>query len=205
MFFVDKKGFTLVELLVVLSIIGVLSTSVFAAVRESIHVAQASYELQIGNAVLKAFELKALDDNIFNWWHEDDFPPSIGWGSYIEDIIEDDVISEFLPIIPNENDYGGNGTDLPYAYDNDGDTFSDPGDCFSISNQGRSFRGVNFVYNPGVNSSSRKWNDMVEYLDNAVDKGDGPFCGRLRYALTGSAGNRGQIIYAIDFDQKPNF
>ena len=201
---VSRLGFTLIELLVAMTIFGLLSTTIATSVQEATYKANGAYELLLGNAVRRAFELRALDDNLTTWWPENNFPRGAGWGAYIQDLVDDDFLTEFLPIIPDESNYGGTNS-LPYAYDNDGDTFSNPSDCYSTSNQGRSFRGVNFVYNLGINSSSDRWNEIVSYLDEAIDGTDGPFCGHLRYALTGNAGARGQIIYAIDFDQVPNF
>lgn len=199
-----KEGFTLIELLVVITIIGLLSSIVATSFTSAVSKAQAAYEVNIGHAVVKAFTLKALDDNITTWWDEDDFPSSLSWGAYIGDIIEQGAIEEFLPIIINESNYGGNGAELPYAYDNDGDVFVNPANCYS-GGQSNSYRGVNFVYNLGIGPGNKKWERITEYMDQALDKTDGPFCGRFRYATTGSPSARGQLIYSIDFDQKPNF
>ncbi len=199
-----SNGFTLIELLISISIVALLSTTVLSSTKSGLSRSQAAYELRVGNAIIQAFSLKALDENVTTWWHEDDFPPSVTWGSYIQDIIAQDIISEFLPTIPDNQGLGGTSQAIPYAYDNDGDTFSDPSDCFSNSSLSNSFRGVNLVYNLGINQTDQKWLDIVEYLDSNIDGSDGPYCGKLRYALAGGAGERGQIIYSIDTDQYPD-
>lgn len=194
-----KTGFTLIELLVVIAIVGLVAGAIFTTLNSAISSAQGAYELRIAEAVHKAFHLKAIDDNITTWWHEDDFPSQLSWGAYIEDLVDAEIIDEFLPIIPDNQNYGGGDDYIPYSYDNDGDTFTDNADC-SIPRSGTDLSsGVNVVFRLGIPATEEKWQIVFEYLDESIDGGDGAYCGLLRGRPTGN----GAIIYSIDTDQTP--
>ena len=213
-----KRGFTLIELLVVVAIIGMLASTVTGSVMKSFDKAKGSHTVQTLYAIEDAFLFKALKDNITTWWDEDDFPSTNSWASYIEDLVNDEIISQFLPIAP---DYPNADGDAPfeYAYDSDSDVFVNPTGtaCFDHTetfsgnwSQWNNLRGVNVIINPNRHPDSDEFRDVFDYLDQAIDRGDGPYCGKMRH----DAFNRGNSSndrnrhkyyrFGIDFDLVPN-
>lgn len=214
-----RKGFTLIELLVVVAIIGLISSTVFTNIRGGVNKAKAANTATALDAIHDAFIYKSLDENITEWWHEDDFPSTSSWAAYIEDLVNDDIISTFLPSAP---DYPNTDPEnfFEYAYDQDDDVFVNPsGDaCFDHTetfsgnwSQWNQLRGVNVVVYPGLHPDSREFRESFEFLDNAIDKGDGPYCGRMRHDAfnEGHSSNDSRrhhyFRYAIDYDLKPDF
>lgn len=70
------------------------------------------------------------------------------------------------------------------------------------------YYGVNITFDLGISSDSKKWKNIFSYLDQQIDAGDGPLCGRMRgdayghlYHLYGFE-NRYRMIYSIDTDQQ---
>lgn len=207
-----RKGFTLIELLVVVAIIGILSTVTVAAYRTAVFKAQASHVLNTLNVLEKVFIIRMLDDNRSQWWHEDDFPSTDSWAAYIDNLINDEeLIDEFLPLAPDLP--GSEAGDFEFAYDNDGDVFvnpTNPSDCDTWLNPSpwsswNSLAGPNIVIHPDEIPGSNRYWDLFEYLDNNIDNGDGPYCGRMRAdARTdgGSTAARHRYMrYAFDYNQ----
>ncbi|MCI5050810.1 MAG: prepilin-type N-terminal cleavage/methylation domain-containing protein [Candidatus Pacebacteria bacterium] len=207
-----KKGFTLIELLVVVAIIGVLSTIGVSSYRRAVFKAQAAHIINTITLVEEVFIIRMLDDNRVTWWHEDDFPSTTSWAAYLENLINDEeLIDEFLPLAPDLP--GSEAGNFEYAYDNDGDTFvnpTNPSVCTTWSNPSpwsswNSLAGPNIVIHPDeIPGSDRYW-DLFNYLDEYIDNGDGPYCGRMRAdARTdgGSTANRHRYMrYAFDYNQ----
>ncbi len=214
----NKQGFTLLELLVIIAIIGTLSSIIASPVMGVFFKAKGSHTVQTLDAVEKAFLQKALKDDVLEWWDEDDFPSTNSWAAYIDDLVDDSSISDFLPIAP---DYPNpdNGAAFEYAYDSDSDVFINPTGtaCFDHTEtftgnwgQWNNLRGVNIVINPNRHPDSEEFRDVFEELDNAIDRGDGPYCGKMRHDAFNpghSSNNRNRhkyYRYGIDFDLVPN-
>lgn len=209
----QKNGFTLVEILVVLAIIGLVSATLATNIQSVRQQARASSMTQNIKAIEKAFLYKALDENISAWWHEDDFPSSATWAAYIDDL--DGEIDEFLPVAP---DIPGANWSYTYAYDNDGDELpSTPADCDNPQSltvqdvRDHLWSGVSISIGIGVPYYNQNFIDIFTQLDESFDGGDGPVCGRIRTA--GYAGNQyfnycptcipHGIRYILDGDQSP--
>jgi len=210
-----KKGFTLLELLVLMAIIGMLSSVLVSNTQVGINKARGSNIILNLREVDKAFTLKALRDNIDTWWHEDDFPEESSWATYISDLTEGSI-SEFLPIAPEVP--GAESYD--YAYDNDGnDTFALPCDATSLNSSATANQfhrtvtgGVNIVVAPDAHYSSERFQGIFASMDNTFDDGDGPLCGRVRTHgfdnnpyLEGRNNKKHNIRFIIDEDQYPDF
>ncbi len=213
-----KKGFTLIELLVVITIIGLLAGAIMATLRSSINKAKGANVASALKAIDDAFVYKALDENVTAWWHEDDFPSTNSWAAYIEDLVNDDVISTFLPAAP---DYPNpdDGSVFEYAYDQDDDVFVNPGAgdpaCFDYVltydgswGQWNQLKGVNIVIYPNLHPNSEEFQDTFNYLDEVIDGGDGPYCGRMTNDSWNGHHNDQKrhhyFRYRIDYDLEPN-
>lgn len=185
-----KRAFTLVELLMVIAIVGILATLLQVSFRSSIDQAKAVNIARELQAIQRAFEMKALNEKITEWWPEDDLPTGPAeWGSYIELFGDGSVIENFLPIAPDAPNYtAGDIATLTYYYDNDKDwnpqphQFTDPADCHaaSESNRQNAWNGVNILFELGIPHTETAWMNTATYLDNAIDRGDGFYCGKFR-------------------------
>ena len=213
-----QRGFTLIELLITISIIGILSTSVLVVTRSAVFKSKGANVVTTLRAIEDAFVYKALDDDVSQWWHEDDFPSTNSWAAYVQDLVNDDVISTFLPSAPDypnpiENDF-------EFAYDADDDIFINPvigsPECFNyaLSNTGpwaqwNNLKGINVVIYPGLHPDTDEFRETFNYLDDVIDGGDGPYCGKMRTDARDTYGNNDQkrhhyFRYGIDFDLVPN-
>jgi prepilin-type N-terminal cleavage/methylation domain-containing protein len=165
------RGFTLIELLVVISIIGVLSTVVLVSVSASREKAKAAKLMSDLKQVEKAFITWGIDEEISEWWHEDEWgaptdEPEISW------LIESTSLGEILLSSPDID------TNI-YVYDNDGDTFDTDGDGCA---DGSLYQGVY------LNIWDQDLLDVIEIVDRKIDGGDGPSCGKIIWDEGGGGG-----------------
>jgi len=202
-----KKGFTLIELLVVIAIIGIISGAAITTLRGGVEQAKTATIIQDLQAIKKAFQLKALDDDIREWWHEDEFPNGRAqWETYVSLAIEDEIIDGFLPIAPDPPEFAGDIQANAYFYDNDkdwGPEFIDPADCHAETeaNRRNSWDGVLVQFDIGVSHEDDLWWDVAEQLDAAFDQSDGMYCGIFR----ADTFVQSRFFFAIDNDQFPDF
>ncbi len=165
------KGFTLIELLVVIAIIGTLSSIVLVSLNTNRKKAKAAKLMSDLKQIEKAFITWGIDEEISEWWHEDEWgaptdEPEVSW------LIENTSLGEILLSSP---DIDAN----IYVYDNDGDTFDTDGDgCVD----GYIYQGVN------LNIWDRDLLDVIEIVDEKIDGGDGPLCGRVVWDEGGAGG-----------------
>ena len=204
-----KKGFTLIELLVVIAIVGLLAGVALTTLRSGVEKAKTATIIQDLNAITQAFRLKAIDENIEEWWHEDDFPSGRAqWETYITLAIDDGIIDSFLPVAPDPPEFAGDIQANAYFYDNDKDwdpdhKFENPTDCNAETeaNRRNSWDGVNVQFDIGVSFEDELWWLVAEQLDAAFDESDGMYCGRFR----ADTFVQSRFFYSIDFDQTPDF
>jgi len=203
----NKKAFTLIELLVVIAIIGLLAGAALTTLRSGVEKAKTATIIQDLNAITQAFRLKAIDENIDEWWHEDDFPNGRAqWENYVSLAVSDSVINNFLPIAPDTPTFAGDLPSTEYFYDNDkdwGPVFTNPSDCDAqtTANRVNSYDGVTIQFDIGVSFEDDLWHIVAEQLDQAFDEGDGYYCGRFR----ADDFVQSRFFYSIDFDQEPDF
>lgn len=205
-----KQAFSLIELLVIIAIIGIFSTFTFTILRGTVESAKANTIVTDLRAIKQAFEFKALDENISEWWHEDEFPSGPeDWERYVDLFVDQGIISDFLPVAPDTPDYAASPiAPSKYFYDNDKDwstphEFVDPADCHAATeaNRRNAWDGVNIQFDIGLPYTDPVWIQTADELDQAIDGGDGYYCGSFR------ADNRTQsrFFFSIDKDQIPNF
>lgn len=204
-----KKGFTLIELLVVIAIVGLLAGATLTTLRSGVEKAKATTIIQDLSAIQRAFELKALDEEIAEWWHEDEFPNGRAqWETYVSLAIDEEIIDDFLPIASDPPEFAGDIEANAYFYDNDKDwsdphVFINPSDCNveTEANRRNNWDGVNVQFDIGVSYEDELWWTVANHLDEAFDEGDGLYCGRFR----ADSFVQSRFFYSIDFDQEPNF
>jgi prepilin-type N-terminal cleavage/methylation domain-containing protein len=170
----EKRGFTLVELLVVISIIALLSSVVFASLNSAIEKAAVVSIIANLKSVEKAFYLLADDENISLWWPEIDF--GSGGNPNISVLVTNmNRLGKFLgraPSLPI-------GTDM--GYDNDQD-------IFICGDSGPVYRGVNIHI--------RNISLALAQKVNAIVDGDANInCGRIKWDPSGGGG--GSLFYVI--------
>lgn len=166
-----QKAFTLIELLIVVAIVGILSTVVFTSVQNARIKAKAAKFISDAKQIEKAFAMWAIDEGRTTWWHEDTWgaptdEPEIDWliantpfGSYL---------SGSASIETNH-----------YVYDNDGDTFDTDGDGCADA---MPWQGV------FLNVWDASLLEVIHRVDEVVDRGDGPTCGKIVWDQNGQGG-----------------
>lgn len=175
-------GFTLLELLVVIAIIGILASIVygyFNIAREKSKSSQVATQI---NQIEKALVLFTLSNDFRSWPITNQPSPAAEANYHISKLISNNPPSEFAGFadvfsgLPSEPFSGGwyvfSNRDIPYS-------------CGGLSTIGS---GVNIRIGEGA-----KTVPLATELDEIVDGGDGPYCGKVRY------GN-GNIYYLLAND-----
>ena len=178
-----ESGFTLLELLIAITIIGLLASVVLASLGDSRHKANVSQAISQIREIEKALILWANIENIQSWKITGTCFPSCYTNHAIPNLIENgnslgfDNFSAYLPKppIPPYGDYWGYfNDDIPYSCDEDGDSY----------HSGVSIR----LHAPNAENLDELFTDM----DEIIDGGDGPDCGRVR-----QGGSSETIYYRI--------
>lgn len=172
-----KNGFTLMELLVVISIIGLLSIIIVTSVRAARNRAKSAAVVVQTGQVEKAFFLSYIEEERATWWTEGELQnanPGFPNNPKISDIIEIESgplssFSSYFAATPNDII-----ADSEVRYDNDSNS-STP-DC-----SGDIRRGVNLII---YRVSWEDTKSLDEFYDNELDGS----CGKIRYVRPQASG-----------------
>ncbi len=195
----NKNGFTLLELLVVVAIIGMISTTLYANLSGARYKAHGVYLLRTTLAIEKAFAIKGIKEGKFQWWDIADFPGAEEWEEVIDvsKLIDEGAISEFLPVLPDgipssaSDGFGAAPYQFTFAYQNyfpSSSTYTDPSSTLcdqanythNVTNFYSIQNGISLIIRPDYDYESDKFQETFKYLDNAIDGGDGQNCGKFR-------------------------
>jgi len=171
------RGFTIVELLVVLAIIGVLATVILANLNQGRDRAAVANELRQLQEIEKALRVYLIDDGRAQWWR------ATG-GSFItinQLRADNPGLEDFLQ--PLGRPYLNPNREYQYANYN-----SDPASDCNDRLEGISIR---------IDQANAVNADAMAMLDDEVDGGDGSDCGRIRW---GGSSNSLYYIIANDID-----
>lgn len=171
------RGFTLIEMLIVLALIAILSTIILAILRSAREDANVASMLHDFKQIERSLILMADNHNLATWWRDDAIPGGSGNPNPTIAALAEGELGIHLPVVPNSP------LGAAYHYDNDGDAFSCGGD---------SSQGV-LLFLADVERSS-----VFDKADDITDAGDGPDCGVIRR----TTGSPYQLIYMISADQK---
>lgn len=152
-----ESGFTLIELLVVIAIISLLSSAIFASVKEVRERAQRQRVVRDFEEMEKALYMYTDSQKATEWPMERSFGQ--GGNPTMNDIVSNTDVGEYIVSTP-EPPFG-----VEYRYDHDGDT----GTCGSTDTAGAN------LYILDVPS------EHVAAIDEIVDQGDGSNCGKIRW------------------------
>ncbi|MEW5907801.1 MAG: type II secretion system protein [Patescibacteria group bacterium] len=177
-FFLIPRGFTFIELLIVIAIIGILASIVLVSLNSARTKAKAAKLVSDSNQIAKALAGWGIEEGIIEWWHEDDFLPTCGTSGSSEDEPTITCLAENFALGDWLSGNAGIDTNL-YVYDNDGDTFDTNGDGCA---DGSIWNGV------FLNIWDQTLLDVVEEADDKVDNGDGSSCGKIIWDLGGTGG-----------------
>ncbi len=167
-----KRGYTLIELLMVISIIGILSVFIVSNIRAAQKKAQSAAVVVQSGQVEKAFFLAYIEEDRDTWWTE----AEVGINNpKISDIIEIETgplstFSHYFKATPN--DIIANSE---IRYDNDGNSSTPSCDAGDIR------KGVNLII------YRVSWQN-TEALDLFYDKGLDGACGKIRYVRPNAGG-----------------
>ncbi len=167
-----RFGFTLVEMIVVIAIIGTLSTMGFAAYTNIQEDSRASRIAADFQQIKLAMKVWRSSGNTGQYPRETTLSPAVNFCTY-----------NFYPIrLTGAQTYLENTMRDPwgqeYFYDNDGDTY--------ISGNGATLtRGVN-VNIWGCGNNAQRYRDVVDQIDRTIDGSDGANSGLVRWANSGS-------------------
>ena len=171
------RGFTIVELLVVVAIIGVLATVILANLNQGRERAAAANELRQLQEIEKALRVYLIDNGYAQWWEQGD--SSGVHMSTINEIRNDSDAPGFDQYI-SELPKSYLNSDFDYQYRNSGDPLQTP--C------GDRRRGVSIRIDQAHSANP----EAVLEIDQELDGGDGMDCGRFRWSDDAS-----QSIYYI--------
>lgn len=190
-----RLGFTLLELLIVVAIIGALSSIVFATLnsaRTNAVASKTASELREIDRAWRSWQIETGSD----WRNENDYnnaADAYGPGDSNRDCSDEVPMSDTELYADTESTPGWNGPylqadmtgpfGLPYAYDFDDDSY--PGD---------SAGGLN-IFLPWCNEVYQaKYLELAPEIDNIFDSGDGASSGRVRWSTDAT----GEMIFMID-------
>ena len=163
-FFKSKRGFTLVELLLVISIIGLFSSIIISTFKQIRHKANATRICEDFKTIETALNMFMSDNNNTSWPLENTWHPVRLSNPFMSHLITsnltnfDDYLSQ--PPIPPEGV-------SEYFYDNDGDSHGMPCDG------GQPWRGVNISLQDISTTTAA-------YVEEMFDDNDGWGCGKIR-------------------------
>jgi|GEM_PF-5550771 len=176
----DRSGFTIIELLVVATLIALLTISVTTIYKEVVSRARAGVIATESKAIIEGFDLYAQKLNLTEW-PQDDTMTNTGNNPYINDIIaQNPLFAQYVRPVPRISGLQG----LEWRYDNEGNTFT----C-GVGNTRQ-----------GVSLTIRNIRDMsiVEKVDDAIDGDNDLTCGLLRW----SSAYNGTLVYGISNTQE---
>jgi prepilin-type N-terminal cleavage/methylation domain-containing protein len=187
----NKTGFTLVELLVVISIISLLSSIVIGSMREAREKAQYAELINDVRQIETALNLMRTDYNSWpdekdtmDWWND-------GY-AYLENVLaaEENTLDRYLRAVPEIPISGPDYDGVRYYYDFDSDTYVAAG-CESAGSSNK-FQGVNlFITFPDSPADGGILFDKLNDLfDKGEDEADKYNCGKIR-------GRDDLIVYMI--------
>jgi prepilin-type N-terminal cleavage/methylation domain-containing protein len=168
MFLFKKLGFTLVELLVVVSVIGVLSVIVISTLSSAKTKSKTAKLVMQFQQIEKAFIFTYLDENRNTWWRESEL--GLGANPTLKKIIKKETgpLSGFSNYFPHEK-LIDELTDSQYRYDHDEDEEADCGG--GTSNWAK---GVNIAVT-GISLKQKK------AIDRYIDGEENFKCGKITY------------------------
>jgi len=177
------EGFTLIEILIAIIVIGILSTISISYVSSTRDKAIAAAYLTTARTLERGFVAKGISDGITTWWDGSDFEGCAGlYGSSprIPGMVANCDFSDFIP---------GDLEDLGlFAYDSSVDADDYVGGCTVAGGSGLDpTKGVNILIKDTVTP------DIFDKMDDVIDSGDGPFCGKMRYSESSK-----DAFYSID-------
>ncbi len=163
-----RKGFTLVELMVTISVIAILSTIVLTTLSSAKNKAKTAKLIMQFQQIEKAFIFTYLDENRSTWWRESEL--GLGPNPTLKKIIQKDTgpLSGFSNYFPHEK-LIDELTDSQYRYDHDED---DHADCEGGSSNWA--KGVNIAVT-GLSLKQKK------QIDRYIDKEENFKCGKITY------------------------
>lgn len=163
-----KRGFSLLEILVVIAIVGLLASVILASVQVARQRAQAARTISDFRQIELALRVLINVSERDSWWHSNDF-------TLCSDTWQ-------VPISCLVNNYGLYFETAPvpvlgshYTYHNSYNG-GNPYQC----GHNEVWRGVNISLREVDNDSG-----FVELMDRIIDSGDGDDCGRIRWNQSG--------------------
>lgn len=185
-----KKGFTLIEILVVVAIIGLISTVVLANVLKARQRGEDTHLLLQLKQIEKAFVFSYIEEDRDTWWTEAEI--GIGGNPTLTEIIAIESgplasFSEYFKIKRLHNLLSNS----EYEYDYDGDSSVACGQGGSNTGANR-HAGVNLVITE-VDLKRR------ESLDRLIDGEVSPSCGKITYHPGQTVGIQ-RVFYKISLD-----
>lgn len=166
-----KSGFTIVELLIVIVVIGILAAITIVAYNGIQDRSRASYLVSDLKKIEKAFRLFGTDQGISTWWLDNALTGTAN--PNINTVISSTNLKDYLQTL---NPIPGYPTSY-YMYDSDGDSIN-TSTCTAST-------GGTSIYVTGASQT------LAQLTDSMIDDGD-ITCGKLRWYAPGN-----QIMYVM--------